>query len=276
MRMPADQLLSCLLFLLAAHLIVGATNCGAQEVFILEGDASVTLEGMLLDSRGVAVDQDGHVFVADTSKQLVRMYLPDGTPATVFGREWVDGYEDGSPARARFSLPFRAAIGPDGHLFVADGKHRIRRIDAATRETTTAASLVSGVDASAVLHILDLAVENRGILRNMVIGDMAVHPNGDIYVTASDSRLVQLYLVRIRGDSKQAIATSRDDPSSGGARGLTIDRNGDVFAIFPNERGGESVFKFPGGDTAGFTEHFRDIYVYRAMGAGLGDRLYLA
>ncbi|QQO55498.1 MAG: hypothetical protein N838_21255 [Thiohalocapsa sp. PB-PSB1] len=248
----------------------------AHHIFLPEGDAAVTLEGMLIDSRGVAVDLDGNLFVADTSKHVVRKYLPDGTPLTVLGREFVDSYRDGIPVDARFSQPLRIATGPGGDLFVADGKHRVRRIDARTLMTTTEASLVDGVDASAVYHIIDGGMEDRGTLGNMVIGDIAVHPSGDVYVSASDSRLVQLYVVRIRGGQARAIATSRDDPGSGGARGLTIDRNGDVFALFPNERGAESVFKLPGGSTVGVTEHFRGLYRYPAMGAGHGDRLYLA
>lgn len=101
---------------------------------------------------GLAMDEDGNLYVADTFNHCIRMISPgaDGiiagsgdeiisTVAGVCG-EFNSGYggDGGALSAALFSAPFDLDFGPDGRLYVADtGNHAIRAMDlsAGTIET---------------------------------------------------------------------------------------------------------------------------------------------
>jgi streptogramin lyase len=94
-----------------------------QPVRLLEGPAgfvlrlggnSGPLDGRFISARGVAVGEDGRVFLAESS-QGVWVFEPDGTLVATFGTEaLLDAYD--------------VAVGPDGDLFVADyGRNAIAR-----------------------------------------------------------------------------------------------------------------------------------------------------
>lgn len=274
-----------------------------SQPFIPEGNPAVTIEGLLVDSRGVAVDGDGNVYVADTQNHVVRKFTPQGVPLTVFGRENLAGTQDGGPLDARFARPTRLALDRAGNILVADGgvrngivsdgPHRIRLIDTRTLRTTTVADLTTGVE-SAGAYDVDSGLTVNDPLLLPEIGDIAAHPNGDIFVSATDvgSGRTRQYLVRIRGASRVVIATHSvpiQGTARAGTRGMTIDGRGDVFMMFPDEQPVgiaevvESIYRFPGGTTVGVTRHYTPgigpnsvTAVVRAMGSGAGDRLYLS
>lgn len=76
---------------------------------------------------GVAVDDEGNIFVADTYNDRLRLIARDARVTTIAGGEW--GYSDGTGAEARFDTPCGITIAPDGALIVADtGNHRLRRV----------------------------------------------------------------------------------------------------------------------------------------------------
>ena len=77
---------------------------------------------------GVAVDQAGNVYVADTGNHRIRKIGTDGMVTTLAG-SGTPGYADGLAAQAQFWYPVDVAVAPDGALYVADWKnHRIRKI----------------------------------------------------------------------------------------------------------------------------------------------------
>lgn len=78
--------------------------------------------------RGVAVDFQGNVFVADLLNQRIRRITRLGVVTTVAGNGTA-AFADGNGTNARFSAPFGIAVNSIGHVFVAElGNHRIRRI----------------------------------------------------------------------------------------------------------------------------------------------------
>jgi len=87
---------------------------------------------------GVATDQEGNIFVADTGAQRIREVTKNGSVLTIAGSGalsvtglWVrGGYSDGPATSAQFNHPSSIAVGPSGTLYVADMlNHCIRKIE---------------------------------------------------------------------------------------------------------------------------------------------------
>ncbi|HKY75086.1 MAG TPA: NHL repeat-containing protein [Acidimicrobiia bacterium] len=95
------------------------------------GDGGPARSAQLRNPRGVAVDGRGNVFIADSMNARIRMVDSAGAISTVAGcgRHGFGG--DGGPATvARMFEPRGVAVGPAGHLFVADTYNdRIRRVE---------------------------------------------------------------------------------------------------------------------------------------------------
>jgi sugar lactone lactonase YvrE len=94
------------------------------------GDGSSAVQAQLNAPTGVAVDDSGALFIADTGNNRVRRVSPDGTITTVAG-SGAKGFsgDGGTAVKAQLSGPTGVAIGPDGALFIADfGNNRIRKI----------------------------------------------------------------------------------------------------------------------------------------------------
>ena len=93
---------------------------------------------------GIAIDQSGNAFVADTSNHTIRrVVLATGAVSTIAGAPGVSGSADGSGAVARFNGPWGLAIDSSGGfstLYIADsGNNVIRRLDVSQNRVTTMA-----------------------------------------------------------------------------------------------------------------------------------------
>jgi DNA-binding beta-propeller fold protein YncE len=74
--------------------------------------------------RGIAIDRDGNILVADTGTHRIRRYAPGGAHIGDAGRR---GKEAGE-----FDEPTGIAVGEDGLIYVADaGNARIQKFDSA-------------------------------------------------------------------------------------------------------------------------------------------------
>jgi len=81
-----------------------------------------------LHPTGIAVDQKGNIYVADTENHCIRKILPDGEVSTLAGNG-LRGFVDGPGAKANFYRPFGLAVNDRGDIFVADYlNNRIREI----------------------------------------------------------------------------------------------------------------------------------------------------
>ncbi len=87
-----------------------------------------TLAGEFNGPMGIAVDARGNIYVADTYNDRVRMIAPDGQVSTIAGGG-TPGYADGDRASALFDTPCGIAVTTDGAIIVADtGNDRLRKI----------------------------------------------------------------------------------------------------------------------------------------------------
>ena len=100
------------------------------------------------DLQGIAVDNSGNVYVADTANHKIRKITASGGIATVYtlAGNGVGGYDDSPDAAtdgstARFNAPIGITVDSTGQIYVADtGNHVIRKIAPSGITTTLAGS----------------------------------------------------------------------------------------------------------------------------------------
>jgi sugar lactone lactonase YvrE len=167
---------------------------------------------------GIAVDDAGIVYVADTYNDRIRRIALDGSVSTVAGNGQ-PGEADGAARDAGFDTPAAVAVARDGTLFVADtGNHAIRRIGTDGRVSTIAAAPES---------------DRRPILRRPA--GLALTRDGYLYIAAgSGGRILQMapdgqYHALPYADG----ARETSDGSDGtvrlyGPRGIAVERDGSL------------------------------------------------
>lgn len=104
------------------------------------GDGGPATQAQLITPRGVDVDADGNVYIADLYNNRVRRVDRNGTITTVAGTG-AHGYSgDGGPAtEAQLAFPRAVAVYTDGTIYIADiDNHRVRRVDSGGTITTAA------------------------------------------------------------------------------------------------------------------------------------------
>ena len=217
----------------------GDTNAirriGAQgDVTTLAGGTEGFADGSGAGARfntpsGVAVDDTGVVYVADTGNHAIRRVDPAGRVTTVAG-DGVAGWRDGPGRLARFNGPIGVALDRHGRLIVSDTYNdRLRAISAAGDVTTLAGEGVPGladgpalaarfdtptglaVAADGAIFVADTgnelvrrlapdglvstvqAIDVSGSVEGVVrpIG-LAVSPDGPLYVTDRRGRIVEM------------------------------------------------------------------------------------
>lgn len=183
------------------------------------GDGGPAGHARLDKPRGLAVDESGHVYIADTDNHRIRRVDPSGTIATVAGNGH-SGYsgDGGAATAAMFDGPHDVAVDASGIIYVADSRNRVvRRIDAAGILTTVAGvgpdaqteddgadavirisfARAVATDAEGAVYIADsfgdsvLRLDDQGMLREFVgAGRRDVHRPGDVAIDASGNILV--------------------------------------------------------------------------------------
>jgi hypothetical protein len=151
--------------------------------------------------RGVAVDQNGRLYVADSSNFTIRGIVPWGTNwvvSTLAGMALNYGLLDGTNEFAEFNTPFDLALTAAGVLYVVDfGNHAIRQV--APQGTNWVATTIAGFsgnmgtnDGSGTVAMFNfpnaIAVDTA---TNLYITDQANHtirkmvPNGNGWLVST-------------------------------------------------------------------------------------------
>lgn len=101
--------------------------------------------------RGVAVDANGNVYVADYGNNLIRKITAAGVVTTIAGSR-TTGYANGTGTATNFNKPTGIALDATGNIYVAEPLNNdIRKIDADMLVTTFAGGSTSGTAISALL-----------------------------------------------------------------------------------------------------------------------------
>jgi len=126
--------------------------------------------------RGIAIDTNGNLYVADQLNYAIRKIAPDGTVSTFAGKRGASGTKDGKGSNALFSQPTAITIDGSGNLFVTDGV-AIRKITP-DADVSTVTTLPTG----------DFGGDNR-----RYPGGIAADGNGNLIVTtANDTRRIPI------------------------------------------------------------------------------------
>jgi len=166
--------------------------------------------------RGVAVDTNGNVYVADTYNNSIREVTPGGEVTTVAGfATGGPGSADGTGGVARFSLPVGLAMDSAGNLYVGDqNNHTIRQVTPAGVVTTLAGQ--AGLPGY---------LEGTGTNAQFSYPDgVALDSAGNLYVADSGNNAIRV-LTPVGTDwVVSTLATGFNDPN-----GVAVDTNGIVY-----------------------------------------------
>lgn len=221
----------------AAALLLLCTACGdgipkddkddndpprASAISIFAGDpaADGTMDGTgtaarFNNPRGLAIDANGNLYLADTGNFTIRKITPAGVVTTLAGAAGTKGTTNGSAANARFSNPAAVAVNSQGTVFVAD-ELAIRAISSAGQVSTSYALPVGTGVVS-------------GSMPTVYAGGLAIDGNGNLFVTngygtrrvASGNAVTML--------EGQAVVNDLNGPRTFLPRGVATDSSGNAY-----------------------------------------------
>ncbi len=115
------------------------------------------MNALFQDPAGIAIDQRGNLFVADSGNVVIRKISPAGAVTTIAGTAGRRGVADGKGAAAEFFLPTAIVIDANANLYVTDCRAAmVRKISPARIVTTVARSGCAGgiaIDAQGALYV---------------------------------------------------------------------------------------------------------------------------
>lgn len=173
------------------HLIRTISTGGAVSTLAGAPETWGTNDGIGATARfngpvGLALDNDGNLFVSDSNNHTIRKIAPDGSAITWAGVAGIDGYVDGERLTARFAKPAELTFDAHGNLFVADSfNHVIRKISSDGVVTT-----VTGFPRS---HGSSDGMNGQARLFNPY--GLAVSPRGSLTVADTYNELIRAVLV---------------------------------------------------------------------------------
>jgi sugar lactone lactonase YvrE len=108
-----------------------AGKCGTQD--------GIGTQALFCNPKGIAIDESGKLFVADTKNNTIRQISPSGQVITLAGQAGVCASIDGGVAVATFCQPGDVTVDHWNNVYVADtANSTIRMIDPKGKVTTLA------------------------------------------------------------------------------------------------------------------------------------------
>lgn len=246
-----------------ATIVAGTQNALSDN----NGNGGPATQAKLKWPRGLALDKDGNLYIADSLNHVVRKVTPGGTihnVAGVFGQEGYNG--DNQPAiAAKLNGPMDVAVDGGGNLYIAEGSaNRVRKVNtngiilpyAGTGEFGFTGD--GGPAVSAKLSWVDYIAVDRG--GNLYLSDWTnnrvrkVTPNGTIQTIAGTGALGN------SGDGGNALSAT-----FGGLGDILPMPNGDLYVV---DNGNHVLRKITYNCNFGYTPEA--VYFDSAAAAGTG------
>jgi trimeric autotransporter adhesin len=193
------------------------------------GDGGPASSSLLRTPLGVSVDAAGNVYIADSGNARIRKIGVEGVITTIAGGSAGFSGDKGPAAIAQLSFPAKAAVAPNGDIYIADTANgRIRRIGANGIITTVAGTGQAGFNGDS---------DNATSAQLSSPRDLAVDVSGNVYIADSNNSRVRRLspggqittiagsgLFGYSGDDNQAARSALAVP-----RGLAVDRGGNIY-----------------------------------------------
>ena len=257
------------------------------------GDGRAATSASLAGPFGVAVDNAGNLFIADTSNHRIRKVDASGIITTVAGNGshcyyTTDLCGDGGPAiSANLYDPYDVAVDHAGNIYIADlNDHRIRKVDTAGNISTVAGNGTPGYSgdggpatSASLYYPSGVAVDAAG---NLYIADTSNQRIRKVDTSGNISTVAGNGTASYSGDGGAATSASLSAPlgvavdsagnlyiaDSGNNRIRKVDLSGNISTVAGN---GMPIYN---GDNIAATSA-RLYYPYDVAVDGAGD-LYIA
>jgi sugar lactone lactonase YvrE len=197
--------------------------------------------------RGLACDNSGNIYVADSENNQIRMISPNGDVSHIAGAgDGSAGFVDGDGDTARLDTPLDVTVDNTGTLWVADtGNHSIRRIkygnvytfsgdSAGDSENVSSAANAAGANAI-YSSPASLCVDARGDIFVMDTGNDKIkllRPNGWVYLFSG------------AGTSGKTKGTTAFNGEFNDLRQCAVDYSGNLYVLDKNVPSGSRVIRF--------------------------------
>ena len=195
------------------------------------GDGGEATMARISFPNRVALDGAGNLYIADTYNDRIRKVDAAGMITTVAGSGGRGSTGDAGPAiAAQLNQPRGVAVDGAGNLYIADrSNHRIRKVDASTRDISTVAGTgvvgygQDGVEATAgqLGYPYDVEVDSSG---NLYIADTATHRVRKVDTAGIITTLAGTGTRGYSGDCAAPAAAQIDFPV-----GVALDGAGNVY-----------------------------------------------
>ncbi len=146
-----------------------STFAGTGVAGYADGHRSIA---MFDSPYGLAMDQDGNLYVGDVANHKIRKISPDGNVTTLAGGQ--KGFSDRTGTQARFNHPYGVAVDKQNNVYVADSyNNRIRKITPGGQVTTVAGNgndgFIDGPQLQAEFYVpIGIVADTHG---NLYVGD---------------------------------------------------------------------------------------------------------
>ncbi len=162
------------------------TTIAGDGTTTFKGDGGPATSAGLSSPYGLAVDNAGNIYVADTGNRRIRMIAPDGKISTIAGTGTAAFSGDGGPAKAAaINSVYALTVDAFGNLYFYDSSNaRLRKISTDGTMSTIAGSGRPASGDSA--YALNTALGSSGY-------QMSVTPTGELLVAdASNNRVLEI------------------------------------------------------------------------------------
>lgn len=180
------------------------------------------VDALFNNPRGIAVDTNDNVYVADTANHVIRKISVQGVVTTLAGSPGNPGSVDGAGSAARFAFPEGIEIDADSNVYVADTQNNtLRKITPAGIVTTLAGKAGETGDGTGTLETVRFNRPSR------IFADK----NSNVYFGANASfrRITSTGIEDIAIDLNDPAFYENGAPTTVTARIMATDWNGNFY-----------------------------------------------